>query len=108
MILREHVYAQGVYRWRVEAGACTYHCMEVDVYGSLRGAGVHMRGALGCVCGCRSRVWCNVQKGLTVLYLAAQAGNKEVVEMLLGAGADANAVDAVRAAMGGSVTVCVV
>ena len=42
-----------------------------------------------------------VHKGETVLHYAARGGHTEVVEMLLGAGADAKAVDKVRAAMGG-------
>ena len=44
---------------------------------------------------------CNVQNGTTVLHEAAKGGHKEVVEMLLAAGADAKGVNKVRAAMGG-------
>ena len=40
-----------------------------------------------------------VQSGRTVLHMAVEGGSKEVVELLLGAGADAKAVDKVHAAM---------
>ena len=46
-------------------------------------------------------MWCNVQDDTTVLHYAVEEGHKEVVEMLLGAGADANAADEVHAATGG-------
>ena len=35
---------------------------------------------------------CGVQGGTTVLHVAVKGGSKEVVELLLGAGADAKAV----------------
>ena len=38
---------------------------------------------------------CTVQDGITALHDAASGGSKEVVELLLGAGADANAADKV-------------
>ena len=42
---------------------------------------------------------CTVQVGGTVLHSAVKGGSKEVVELLLGAGADAKAADKVHAAM---------
>ena len=42
---------------------------------------------------------CTVQGGTTVLHLAVEGWSKEVVELLLGAGADAKAADKVHAAM---------
>ena len=86
-------------RWCAAAGTGTAYCIEVDVYGLVHGAGVCVRGALGCACRFQSRVWCNGQNGLTVLHLAVQRGHTEVVEMLLGLGADPKAADRVLAAM---------
>ena len=42
---------------------------------------------------------CGFQDGFTVLHCAAKGGSKEMVELLLGAGADAKAADRVHTGM---------